>query len=150
MDPVQALTAFFDAIVSGRLEEVTAMYRPGLTTYVFVEGPRWSTRGYEQVAAGWRAYLNSPIRITHWQWSEGPLSEVWSDSAFIAGLLDLHACIGETSRTVRLRATFVLHRDPANQWRIVHEHVSQPMVDPYGIGDWLEIPNDASSNCPLA
>lgn len=137
MEPVQAIAAFFDAIVAGHLNAVTAMYRPSPTTYVFVEGPRWSTLGYEQISAGWRAYLSSPIRITRWQWSEGPFSETWGDSAVIAGLIEIHARVSETTRTLRLRASFVLHREQTDQWQIVHKHVSQPMADPYGIGDWL-------------
>jgi ketosteroid isomerase-like protein len=136
-EPIHAIAAFFNAIVAGQLDEVTAMYRRSATTYVFVEGPRWSTLGYDQIAAGWRAYLESPIRITGWQWGEGPVVEVWNDGAIVAGLLDLDVRIGGKPRALRFRASFVLRRDGSGRWRMIHEHLSQPMTDPYGIGDWL-------------
>lgn len=136
-EPVHAIAAFFDAIIAGRLDDVTAMYRRSEMTYVFVEGPRWSTLGYDRIATGWRAYLESPIRITGWRWSEGPVVEVWSDAALVAGLLDLDARINGIPRALRFRASFVLGCDVAGRWRIIHEHLSQPMTDPYGIGDWL-------------
>ena len=37
---------------------------------------------------------------------------------------------------VPMRLTWVMQRDP-DRWRIVHEHASQPLPDPYGTGDWL-------------
>lgn len=136
-EPVHAMAAFFNAIVARQFDEVTAMYRRSATTYVFVEGPRWSTLGYDRIATGWRAYFESPIQIIGWQWSEGPVVEVWNDGAVVAGLLDLDIRVHETPRTLRVRASFVLVCEQSGLWRIVHEHVSQPMTDPYGIGDWL-------------
>ncbi len=137
MKPLQSLTAFFDAIVARRIDDVTMMYRRSATTYVFVEGPRWSTLGYDQIAAGWQAFLRSPIQVHHWQWCEGPVVETWSESAMIAGLLSLETMVGSSPRILRVRASFVLQRNDLDQWQIVHEHVSQPMADPYGIGDWI-------------
>ncbi|MFQ3633447.1 YybH family protein [Roseiflexus sp.] len=137
MEPLQSLTAFFDAIVDRRIDDVMTMYRRSATTYVFVEGPRWSTLGYDQIAAGWRAFLCSPIQVHRWEWCEGPFVETWQESAVVAGLLNLETMVGSSSRTLRVRASFVLQRNDLDRWHIVHEHVSQPMVDPYGIGDWI-------------
>ncbi len=55
----------------------------------------------------------------------------------IAGLLSLETMVGSSPRILRVRASFVLQRNDLDQWQIVHEHVSQPMADPYGIGDWI-------------
>jgi ketosteroid isomerase-like protein len=39
---------------------------------------------------------------------------------------------------IRFRGTFIFEKDAADNWKVIHEHFSQPAADPYGIGDWLK------------
>ena len=39
-------------------------------------------------------------------------------------------------KEIVFRLTWVMERQ-SDRWRIVHEHASQPLTDPYGVGDWL-------------
>jgi ketosteroid isomerase-like protein len=58
--------------------------------------------------------------------------------AWIGGMITLTVHVRERNFTVKFRATFVMRRNEAGQWQIKHEHVSAPLEDPYGIGDWLK------------
>ena len=46
--------------------------------------------------------------------------------------------VKEKKFAVQFRSTFVLRKNVENQWQINHEHVSAPLENPYGIGDWLK------------
>lgn len=127
----------FHSVVARDLEAIVARYAPGDRPYVFVEGPRWSTRGHEPIAAGWRAFTAASLTVDRVEWVEGPVEQVEGHLGWIAGIVELVVRAGEVERRVRFRGSFVLHRDPSGEWRIVHEHFSQPAADPYGIGDWL-------------
>jgi ketosteroid isomerase-like protein len=141
MTTAQGLTPIaehhFRAVIEKRVEEIVARYAPGADTYVFVEGPRWSTRGHDRIATGWRAFVDAPLAVRTVEWIEGPITEVVGDLGWIGGIVDLSVDVGGHERRVRFRATFVMRRD-AGAWHIVHEHFSQPAADPYGIGDWVK------------
>lgn len=127
----------FHAVVARDLDAVVGRYAPGDRPYVFVEGPRWSTRGHERVAVGWRAFADAPLTVDRVEWVEGPVEQVEGPLGWIAGIVELVVRAAGVERRVRFRGSFVMHRDAAGAWRIVHEHFSQPTADPYGIGDWL-------------
>jgi ketosteroid isomerase-like protein len=118
-------------------------YVNGEHTYVFVEGPRWSTTGIDRIATGWRAYVGADMAMTDFRWVEGPHVAVSQSMAWHAGIVDVDMLIRGAVRQVRFRATHVFTLDADGQWRIEHEHFSQPAADPYGIGDWL--PSRASA-----
>ncbi len=128
----------FQAVVEKRVEEIIARYADSDQTYVFVEGPRWATVGFENIAAGWRAFVDAPLAVESCRYVEGPLSQVIGEMAWIGGIVELAVRVRDQLKTVRFRGTFVFARQVDGEWRIVHEHFSQPAADPYGIGDWLK------------
>ncbi|MFE3449010.1 nuclear transport factor 2 family protein [Nonomuraea sp. NPDC059194] len=101
-------------------------------TLVFIEGPRWQPVGKEAVAQGWRAFADSPATTGH-SWVSGPNVRQDGDLAVVNGIVHL----GRDEEATRLRITWVLTR-AEDRWLVVHEHASQPVPDPWGIGgDWL-------------
>lgn len=133
-----AIAHHFQSVVDKRVEAIVDRYWPDEHTYVFVEGPRWSTRGYERVASGWRAFVGAPLAVTSCTWVEGPSAEVVGAMGWIAGIVELGVVAGGRDIRVRFRGSFVLRLAGDGVWRIVHEHFSQPAADPYGIGDWVK------------
>lgn len=136
-NPTAWADAFIRSIVEERVADVIAGYDPGDRSYVFLEGPRWSTLTGAAIGSGWTAYLNSPIRISGYDWVEGPFAQIESKMGWIAGILDLHVTVGGVAKTLRLRGTYVITEHAPGDWGIVHEHFSAPDPDPYGMGDWL-------------
>ncbi len=137
VDAVHFVDEFIDAIIAERVPDIISGYDPSDDTYVFLEGPRWSTKTGERVAFGWNAFVDSPIRMVSKKWVEGPFSQVEGTLGWIAGILDLDVDAGTRRITIRLRGSYVLREHAPGVWGIVHEHFSQPMPDPYGLGDWL-------------
>lgn len=131
--PVAAVTDLVRAIVDRRADDVVDAYARRDDVRVFVEGPRWETVGHEAVARGWRAFLDGPPRITGVTWSSGPHVHEGRDLAGVSGTVALAG----PDRTLQVRMTWLLSREPDGRWRVVHEHASQPMADPYGTGDWV-------------
>jgi ketosteroid isomerase-like protein len=136
-EPTEAIQHFFEAIIEKRADAIIAHYADATTTYVFVEGPRWSTLGFQHIANGWRAFVAAPLTIQSCQWSEGPLNQTIGNIAWLAGIVELVVQVHEQIKALRLRSTFILVRHEDDAWYIVHEHLSLPANDPYGIGDWL-------------
>jgi SnoaL-like domain len=147
-NPTAWADAFIASIIEERVPDVIAGYDPSERTYVFLEGPRWSTVTGAAVATGWTAYLNSPIRMRGYDWVEGPFAQIAETMGWIAGILDLHVNVGGIDRTLRLRGTYVLTEHSPGDWGIVHEHFSAPDPDPYGMGDWLPSTPGSASEPP--
>jgi ketosteroid isomerase-like protein len=139
LSPAAFVEAHWRAAIDGRIEDVIASYADSGDSYVFPEGPRWSTQGKQKIVAGWRAYLRAPFRLTSYAWIEGPLQGGGADLGWCAGVAEFGVKRGGDATRVRFRFSFVLERE-GERWRIVHEHFSQPAVDPYGSGDWLASP----------
>ena len=133
--PLAAIEAMLNAVIDRRLDEVLDSFSAADDAYVFVEGPRWSTRGGDRIAQGWRAYFDAPIRIDSYRWLEGPFVLGDEPLALVAGILDYAVRGNGKAGTLRMRMSWLL-RDEGGRWRIVHEHGSQPLPDPYGAGDW--------------
>jgi hypothetical protein len=78
-------------------------------------------------------------------WTEGPFCEQSGDEndnktgamAWIAGILVLRIAVKGKVFEQTFRATFVMRKNAKGAWQIRQEHVSAPLPDPYGIGDWL-------------
>ncbi|MCS7019943.1 MAG: nuclear transport factor 2 family protein [Cytophagales bacterium] len=139
MNPVLAANqAFFQAIIEKRVADICNSYVPSEHTYVILEGPRYTTLGYEQIAKGWADFCHSPLSLRAIEWIEGPFCETEGNMAWIGGIILLTVQVQERNFTVKFRATFVMRQNQQGQWQIKHEHVSAPMADPYGIGDWLK------------
>ncbi len=129
-----------EAVIDKRVEEIIDRYAASAETYVFLEGPRWSTISHDKIATGWRAFVDAPMSLVAFKWTEGPLTEVVGDMGWVAGIIELSVRFGDEVKTLALRGTYVMRCDADGKWRISHEHFSQPLADPYGIGDWLKKP----------
>ncbi|MBK8056127.1 MAG: nuclear transport factor 2 family protein [Saprospiraceae bacterium] len=127
---------FYQAIIDKEVAEIINSYHVGDDTYVILEGPRLSTKGYENIAPGWRDFCNSAIVLKSIEWLEGPFTFEQSDSATLAGVIRLIGNIGKDKTFDNtFRASFLLLKDQES-YKIIHEHVSGALADPYGIGDW--------------
>ena len=135
--------AFFDAIAAGRIDDVVASYADSPDTLVFLEGPRWQTLGFERISTGWRAFVDAPLHVDSVTWVDGPYGAITGRGAWFAGTVQLQVVAAGESKTILFRDTHVLAQSDDGAWRIVHEHVSQPLTDPYGIGDWAPAPSGA-------
>ena len=135
----------FRHTIAKEADAIVARYVPSAATYVFVEGPRWSTTGIERIETGWRAYVDAPMAMTGFTWIEGPHVSVGGELAWHAGIVDVDMLIRDRQTRVRFRATHVLRRGVDAEWHIEHEHFSVPSADPYGIGDWLPAASAISS-----
>lgn len=117
---------------------ICAAYVPSEDTYVVLEGPRYTTLGYTKIAKGWVDFCESPLMLKEIKWVEGPFEETSHDMAWIGGQIVLVVEVKQKTFEVQFRATFVLRKNNKSLWQIKHEHVSGPLADPYGIGDWLK------------
>lgn len=133
--PLEATEAMLQAVVDRDLDAVLDAFSGAPDAYVFPEGPRWTTRGGDRIEQGWRAYFAAPVGIDGYRWIEGP--HVFESAALgqVTGVIDYDVHGDGTAGRLRMRMTWLL-RDEGGRWRIVHEHGSQPLADPYGAGDW--------------
>jgi ketosteroid isomerase-like protein len=138
MSPTETINYFYQAIIDKRVEDIRLSYVPSEETYVILEGPRYTTLGFNKIAKGWGDFCNSPLTLNKIEWVEGPIEESSTDMSWVAGMIVLTVEVKEKEFTVQFRSTFVLCKNEENNWQIKHEHVSAPLEDPYGIGDWLK------------
>lgn len=132
-----------DSLAARRLDDVIDCFDGAPDTYVFLEGPRWTNTGGDRIHEGWRKYFEAPIRLAEWAWVEGPVVQEADRLALVCGVIDFVFETDGRRRDMRMRMTWVLRPGPDGVWRIVHEHGSQPLADPYGTGDWA--PEQASA-----
>lgn len=133
----QRIEKFWDAVKAKEIEGIEAAYIPSESTYVILEGPRFSTMGTTAIFKGWQDFLNSEINMNGYEWVEGPFEEIDGSTGWIGGITDLSLKVGEKIFSNRFRISFVMKKYE-DDWKIRHEHVSAPMEDPYGVGDWLK------------
>lgn len=136
--PQASIDEFYEAIIRKDVERIIASYTQSADTYVFVEGPRYSTLGIDNIAKGWRDFCAAPMSLESIEWIEEPQSEESEDMAWVAGMLKLRVDVKGKVFEQTFRATFVLRKNSDGAWQIRQEHVSAPLPDPYGIGDWLK------------
>ena len=135
---IEATEAHFAAIINKDVERILNSYSHSEDLLVFVEGPRWATLGYENVAKGWRDFISSDIALKNCVWVENLQSKRIGEMGFVGGIVELQVQIKEQAATIKFRGTFVFEQSSDGEWRIIHEHFSQPAADPYGMGDWLK------------
>ncbi|MFB2924061.1 MULTISPECIES: YybH family protein [Aerosakkonema] len=136
--PIEQIDSFYRSIVGKQVERICENYVSNEDTYVFVEGPRYSTLGYSNISKGWRDFCDSSLNLAKIEWVEGPFTEESEDLAWVAGMVLLTVTVKGQLVKQTFRATFVLRKNEAGCWQIRHEHLSAPLSDPYGIGDWLK------------
>lgn len=137
--PLAAAEGMLQGVIDRDLPAVLDSFTGGEDAYMYVEGPRWTTRGGANVQKGWRAYFETGVGIESYAWVEGPQVIETPELSAVLGVIDYVVRPGGertgTADPLRLRMTWLL-RPEEGRWRIVHEHGSQPLVDPYGSGDW--------------
>lgn len=136
--PLETAALLLDSIQNRELEGVLDSFDEADDTYIFVEGPRWTNRGGRRIHQGWRDYFDAPILLRSWRWTEGPY--VFEDAALatVCGVVEYQFEGAGEPRPMLMRMTWVVRRGADGVWRIIHEHGSQPLEDPYGTGDWLK------------
>jgi len=127
----------FSAVIEARVKDIISHYNESPDTYVFVEGPRWSTLGFKKISTGWNGYVDSPIKVKDIRFVEGPHGRVSGDMAWIGHIIEMTVTVNGEEKEIRFRGTFVIGKNENDEWKIEHEHFSQPAPDPYGTGDWL-------------
>ncbi len=133
----------FAAIRDKQYEAIIDTYMPGEDAFVFVEGPRWVTRGWSAICEGWRGFIAAPMTLNEVVWEEVFQEQIIGQVGWLSGIASLQVTLSGKSVHVRLRGSFVMTLCDDGRWRICHEHFSIPHADPYGIGDWL--PKETSS-----
>ncbi|WP_373530087.1 nuclear transport factor 2 family protein [Nostoc sp.] len=135
---LEQVDRFFNAILSKEVVQICQNYIPKENTYVFVEGPRYSTIGYTNIAKGWQDFCDSALKLENIEWVEGPFTEECEQVAWVAGIVLITVAVKDKLSQQKFRSTFILQKDEIGSWQIRHEHLSAPLQDPYGIGDWLK------------
>ena len=138
LSAIDQIENFYHAIIRKEVEQICQSYVPDEKTYVFVEGPRYSTLGHSNISKGWQDFCDSALTLEKIEWVEGPFAEESGNLAWVAGMVLLTVAVNRQMIQRTFRATFVLEKNEAGCWQIRHEHVSAPLNDPYGIGDWLK------------
>jgi ketosteroid isomerase-like protein len=136
--PLTTINQFYQSIIDKNWDGICHTYVPSEETYVVLEGPRYTTLGFSKISKGWKDFCDSDISLQKIEWIEGPFEESAETMAWVGGQIILTVEIKEKVFSVQFRATFVLRKNQSNEWQIRHEHVSGPLADPYGIGDWLK------------
>lgn len=137
MTPIETIALHYQVIIQKDIEAIQAKYLDSPETYVVLEGPRLTTRGYKFIAKGWNDFCNSPLELSAIEWVEGPFCKEKGEMAWVAGVIQLNIVHNENKFQNLFRASFILEK-VINNWKISHEHVSIAHPDPYGIGDWLK------------
>ncbi|WP_329519456.1 YybH family protein [Spirillospora sp. NBC_01491] len=133
--PLSAAERMIQAVIDRDLDVVLDSFSGAPDAYVFPEGPRWTTRGGDRIEQGWRAYFQAPVGIGAFHWVEGP--HVFENATLgqVTGVIDYEVLGNGESGRLRMRMTWLMRLE-GDRWRVVHEHGSQPLADPYGAGDW--------------
>lgn len=137
-DLIELSKKHFAAVAKKRIDDILNFYADSPDLLVFVEGPRWATLSFERVSKGWRDFVDSAISVKSCEWVETLESKTFTDSGFVAGIVEMKVEINGKLKTIRFRGTFVFQKEKDGNWRVIHEHFSQPAENPYGIGDWLK------------
>jgi ketosteroid isomerase-like protein len=141
MTALQAVNEHYKEIIAKNHAGIMDKYVPNESTYVVLEGPRLTTKGYDKIFMGWDHFCKSGISLQSINWIEGPEQQEHETMAWVAGIINLTVSITKESEvtnfTNTFRSSFVLVKQNGN-WKIQHEHVSVVHLDPYGIGDWLK------------
>lgn len=135
---LQTAALMLDSLRDRSLEGVLDCFDTADDVYVFIEGPRWSNKGGRNIHQGWRDYFEAPIALISWEWTEGPQVFESGDIATVCGSIEYQFEGAGKPRPLPMRMTWTVRRGEDRVWRIVHEHGSQPLADPYGTGDWLD------------
>lgn len=137
-DIQQFLERFFQGLVDKDIQRIDDSYLHAERLFVFLEGPRSKTIGWTDVRSGWEKYLASRISVVELRLGDDAQIHDGGDTGWVAASLRAVIAIdGAPPKTLDFRGTWLLEKNDG-RWRIVHEHVSLPHPDPYGVGDWAK------------
>jgi hypothetical protein len=77
----QIVENMLTAIRTRDLAGILNTYEESDDLYVFLEGPRWSSRTYTNVSAGWTAWYGADLEIYDHEWVEGPVEITVKESS---------------------------------------------------------------------
>ena len=137
MGPADTIIRFHAAVAAKDIDAINKAYVESEELYVILEGPRLSNRGHANISKGWKDFCDSGLTLESIRWTEGPYEDIEGNMSWVGGIIELSISVQERIFTQTFRSTFVL-RKVGETWRIIHEHVSAALEDPYGIGDWLK------------
>ncbi len=63
MSPIETINHFYQSIIDKRVDDIGASYVHSEETYVILEGPRYTTMGYEKIAKDWGDFCDSPLTL---------------------------------------------------------------------------------------
>ena len=135
--PLDTACLMLDSLRDRNLDGVLDCFDEGPDAYIFVEGPRWTNRDGKRIHKGWRDYFEAPIELLSWRWTDGPDVFESGDLGLVCGVVEYQFEGAGEPRTLLMRMTWGVRRSQDGVYRIMHEHGSQPLKDPYGVGDWL-------------
>lgn len=135
--PLDTVCLMLDSLRDRNLDGVLDCFDEGPDVYIFVEGPRWTNRDGKRIHKGWRDYFKAPITLHSWRWTDGPDVFESGDMGLVCGVVEYQFEGANEPRPLLMRMTWAVRRSPDNVFRIMHEHGSQPLADPYGTGDWF-------------
>lgn len=145
MTALQTVNQHYQVILDKHIEAICSKYVQSEDTYVVLEGPRLTTKGYQKIQKGWTDFCNTTmLQLQSINWIEGPFTQETQNMAWVSGIIVLKVGVTKANQELHFfentfRASFVLIRaDEKQDWKIIHEHVSVAHTDPYGIGDWLK------------
>ena len=141
---IDTVNEHYRVIIEKDIAGILHKYVPSEDTYVILEGPRLTTKGFEKISKGWKDFCLSPIQLKTIQWTEGPFAEASDSMAWVSGIIHLSVQINDHIFENVFRASFVLTK-AGDEWKIKHEHVSVVHPDPYGIGDWSKLTTPSST-----
>ena len=137
--PAQAtMERILDAVRDRDVPTILAgLHLAGTPKLSFPEGPRWAVSQADTVQRGWNDYMSNPVVLTEWHWVQGPIVNARDGMALVAGIVHYGFEVDGRPNPLKMRMTWVL-QEVDGEWKCVHEHGSQPLPDPYGLGDWLK------------
>ena len=69
---IDTVNEHYRVIIEKDIAGILHKYVPSEDTYVILEGPRLTTKGFEKISKGWKDFCLSPIQLKTIQWTEGP------------------------------------------------------------------------------
>jgi ketosteroid isomerase-like protein len=133
-EPIEACRRLFRAIADFDVPAIQDRYLQEDRLFIILEGPRSTSQGFdlERNRRGWSALLGQ-VTFFYFEFTDDLHAGRENDLAWVAGTLRYaYAPYGaaQPETFAESRGTWILERH-AGDWKIVSEHVSFPLADPY-------------------
>jgi len=133
-EPIEACRRLFRAIADFDVPAIQERYLQEDRLFIILEGPRSTSEGFdeERNRKGWSALLEQ-VRFFFFEFTDDMRAGRENDLAWVAGTLRYGYGPPGAARPAthaQSRGTWILERH-GGDWRVVSEHVSFPLPDPY-------------------